>query len=222
MRYTLTDCAKGVAAGFSRTKRGLVQTGLWLLKAQALHKMSPEERARLGGEAKAKKADGCLVQDLQEAGFAGWLDTLNAGFSERSAYNYIALAEAMQLTADSTEKDVDAIPDEVLARVRIGGASLEEGAKPRRGNGEMYPPKLDPVAEAEQLWLPLWQPVAILTHDSTHGKALWALPLVSSDPHKPGLVQMEADLEHALKLVREIREERERAGRPAGPGRSKR
>lgn len=101
----------------------VVELGLYLMKIRQIHRLSDEEKSRLGVEARQNKQPVATVANVVSAeGFTGYLATKEDRFSERSAYNYINAA----LNCDLTENSTPAAVNKLRKAKTLAGKTLED------------------------------------------------------------------------------------------------
>jgi hypothetical protein len=219
---SLEDCTAGLSEEWKtvhalsrKAKYRTIALGLWLIKAQEIHRVAPgANQARSGG----KFTDCPTVGQSGSEGFDAWLQSTcaNLGFSRGSGYNWLNAALNAGLTPASTLADVKELEDQdALADRKLSAHDLYSPPRLQEGSPEEASAKKKlreinrPEVKAQQEWFPFYEQLAFYGTDEKETNLLYHLPLTSIDPRKEvSLNDLEQNLENALARVREIKKER--------------
>ncbi len=215
---SLEDCAAGLSAEMKtimvlakRTKYRTIAIGLWLLKAQAVLRLSE-------GRPTNDSKNSPTVGEFLNHGFDAWLTSAaaNNGFSRASGWNFLNAALNAGLTATSTLEDVAALEkDDALAERKLNAHDLYAppqltAGSPEEANAQQTLRQIRrPEVKAQQEWFPFYEQLAFYSSDEKETNLLYHLPITSVDPQKEvSLNDLENNLANALARVREIKKER--------------
>lgn len=213
---TLEDCQTGLAEEWKainfharKAKYRSICVGLWLLKAQEIHRCPTVGQRRDEGRFGTAEA---------ETTFDAWLQTTGTdlGFSRASGYNWMNAALNAGLTTASTLADVDELEErDALAERKLSAHDLYAPPRLTEGSAEEADAKAKrqkqqrPEVKAQQEWFPFYEQLAFYGTDEKETDLLYHLPLTTVDPTKEvSLNDLENNLENALARVREIKKER--------------
>lgn len=197
--YTLDDCLHGIANHRTQEAWAIIAQGLWLLKAYAYHVIPTAQRGQ------GRKSGATPGPDSGNAGFEEWLSGKITGaesplrMSRASAYNYMAAARALGLTAEDDERKLE----ELKAANALEGKRLTDLYKlEAAGPKEKGPVNHTAPGTPRDAWDSMRE--ELLKHfaeESSPRKALYQVEREYIDG-------LETDLRTALDVVRSVKAER--------------
>ncbi len=203
--YTLDDCLHGIKTHRSREAWAILGQGLWLLKASALNSI-PQAQRKQGKNLTATVA--VRSEPGTNPGFEQWLNDHVSGpesalrLSNRTAYNYMAAAQALGLTAEDDEEKLA----ELEAANALDGRRISDLYKspPALGNGKKSSESTP--SEPGQIWFQFEN--ALLDQFREESPARKALYLMPSNK----LEEIETQMRHGLDVIRTIKSEMAKGG----------